>query len=153
MAKKKTTAKPTGPDTVITLTLPPETGLVRTGTLLVKRGDLAVMRQVSYSNALHLAEAIRDAALQLKTTESNPPKISNGTGETPAAPAPVVNDTPDTDDSTEDDTELSDDDTEDDLAADDLLLIVGEPTAKAERLFAADALPMPANKRGQFALF
>lgn len=58
MSKKKETPKP---DTVITLNLPGEGGIQRTGSMIIKRGDLAFVKSFDYSNLGDIAFAIQDA--------------------------------------------------------------------------------------------
>lgn len=64
------------PDTVITLTLPGEGGIERTGSLIIKRGDLAQICQFQYSNLGDIADAIG--------------KATEGLVELAATPLPVI---------------------------------------------------------------
>lgn len=70
MAKKKSMRKP---DTVVTLTLPSQGGIQRTGTLLIQRGDLAFQAQFHYTNVGDIASAIKDATNRLVALEVEPP--------------------------------------------------------------------------------
>lgn len=63
------------PDTVITLTLPDESGLSHTGTLLIQRGELAQVFQFHYVNTGDITSAIHDARQRLDELESQPPII------------------------------------------------------------------------------
>lgn len=55
---------------------PPEPGsMLSTGTMVIRRGDLARMSKISYSNTTQLAQIIRDEHLGLKETERKPPQI------------------------------------------------------------------------------
>lgn len=68
MSKKKVTPKP---DTVITLTLPGEGGIVRKGTIIVKRGNLAFMGEFEYVNIADIVNAIAagtEGVVELATT-------------------------------------------------------------------------------------
>lgn len=56
--KNKITPKP---DTLITLTLPGEGGIQRTGSMIIKRGELAYVKQFFYCNLEDIALAIQDA--------------------------------------------------------------------------------------------
>lgn len=69
-SKKKQAPKP---DTVITLTLPSEGGIQRTGTMLIQRGDLARMSQFTYTNLGDIAHAIGEATGGLVEVEAAPP--------------------------------------------------------------------------------
>ena len=71
MAKKKRKTPPT----VITLTLPSEGGIQRTGSLLIQRGDLAKLHQFHYCNAGDITSAIKDATKALVALEKSPPVI------------------------------------------------------------------------------
>ncbi|GEM_PF-4490570 len=104
---KKATKSPQKPPTVITLTLPDEGGLVRTGTILIQRGALAALRQFTYSDLAGITRALQDAAAQLMGIEKNPPPdLSTAptqppqTNSTPSAPDPA-NDTEDSDEAAE----------------------------------------------------
>jgi hypothetical protein len=72
MSQKNGKAAPK-PPTLITLTLPDENGLIRTGTLLIRRGTLAAIRQFTYSDLAGLSRAIQEAAAQLIGLENDPP--------------------------------------------------------------------------------
>lgn len=81
------------PPTVITLTLPtPEGGGITseraTATLLIKRGDLAQLRQFHYVGLLDdLFNAIREATASLGLLEDNPPIIPELPKEKPKSKA------------------------------------------------------------------
>lgn len=72
-SKKKSAPKP---NTVITLTLPSEGGIQRIGTMLIQRGDLAVMSQFTYTNLGDIAHAIGEATNGLIEVEAAPPPTS-----------------------------------------------------------------------------
>ena len=63
------------PLTVITLTLPDEGGIQRTGSLLIQRGDLARLYQFYYCNAGDITSAITGATRALAALEKFPPVI------------------------------------------------------------------------------
>ncbi len=73
MPKKKPPT--TRPPTVITITLPDEGHLPRTGQILVQRGTLAIIRQFVYSSLSEISAAIQHAAASLIQLEQNPPEI------------------------------------------------------------------------------
>ena len=81
MTKKRET-----PPTVITLTLPSEGGIQRTGTLLIQRGDLARLFQFHYCNAGDITSAIKDATKKLVELEQAPPVITDESAPTEKAP-------------------------------------------------------------------
>jgi hypothetical protein len=85
MAKKKRGKKK---PTVITLTLPDEGGIQRTGSLLIQRGDLAKMYQFHYCNAGDITSAIKDATKALVQLEQSPPAIPEAPVEQPAKEKP-----------------------------------------------------------------
>ena len=70
MAKKKSKTP-----TVITLTLPDEGSIQRTGSLLIQRGDLAKLYQFHYCNAGDITSAIKDATKSITALEKFPPVI------------------------------------------------------------------------------
>lgn len=78
MAKKKQQKQ--APPTVITVTLPEEDGIQRSGTLLIQRGDLAHVRQFSYSNLGEIAAVLKDAVVALSSVEADPPDIGKVNG-------------------------------------------------------------------------
>src|SRR5258707_15424501 len=78
MSKKKETPKS---PIVITITLPEDDNLPRTGQILVQRGSLATICQFEYSSLSEISAAIQQAATSLIQLEENPPAIS---------PAPTV---------------------------------------------------------------
>lgn len=69
---KKTKALP---ETVITLTLPASTSLQRTGTLVIRRGEIARMKAISFSETIGLARAIREALSDIQALAANPPTV------------------------------------------------------------------------------
>ena len=69
MTKKKETT----PDTIITMTFPGEGGIIRTGTILIQRGDIAHIREFTYSNQADIANAIGEATAGLVAVEAAPP--------------------------------------------------------------------------------
>lgn len=71
MAKKKGKKQ----STVITLTLPDEGGIQRTGSLLIQRGDLAKLYQFHYCNVGDIASAIQDAIKAIASLEKFPPVL------------------------------------------------------------------------------
>lgn len=81
-------------DTIITLTLPEESGLSHTGTLLIQRGELAQVFQFHYINTDDITSAIQDARQRLDELEAQPPVIPDLPVEKPKsarkASAPVV---------------------------------------------------------------
>ena len=95
MPKKKTPAAK--PPTVITITLPDEGHLPRTGQILVQRGTLAIIRQFAYSSLSEISTAIQQAAASLIQLEQNPPEVKPATETTkslePAANAQSADDT------------------------------------------------------------
>ena len=78
MSKKKETPKS---PIVISITLPDDDHLPRTGQILVQRGSLATICQFEYSSLSEISAAIQQAATSLIQLEENPPTIS---------PAPTV---------------------------------------------------------------
>lgn len=73
---KKVQSKPSLPPTIITLTLPQEDSLERSGTLLIGRGDLAHLCQFTYSNLSDLTSVIKDAHIAMAALEAEPPVLS-----------------------------------------------------------------------------
>ncbi len=88
---KKTAKNQSRPPTVITLTLPDEGTLPRTGTLLIQRGTLAAVRQFVYQDLSAITKAIQDAAAQFMDIEKDPPPdFKSSTPSTPVStPAPA----------------------------------------------------------------
>ncbi len=88
---KNTAKNQPRPPTVITLTLPDEGTLPRTGTLLIQRGTLAAVRQFVYRDLSAITQAIQDAAAQFMDIEKNPPPdFKSSTPSTPVStPAPA----------------------------------------------------------------
>ena len=62
--------------TVITLTLPDSESDERHGTLLIARGDLAHVRQFTYTNLSDLTTIIKDGVMVLSAVEAEPPAIT-----------------------------------------------------------------------------
>lgn len=79
---KKSAKQPT----VITLTLPESEGDTRYGTLLIQRGDLAHVRQFTYSSLTDLTAVIKFGVISLTAVEAEPPVIAELP---PPAPAPA----------------------------------------------------------------
>ena len=70
MAKTQTQSNPS---TVITITLPDEGTLPRTGQLLIQRGELGICTQFQYSDLAGISRALQEGAVLLMDTERNPP--------------------------------------------------------------------------------
>ena len=83
MPKKKQQKQ--APPTVITVTLPEEDGIQRSGTLLIQRGELAHVRQFSYTNLGEIAAVLKDAVVALSSVEADPPDISKANGKSSKA--------------------------------------------------------------------
>ncbi|MBL8166398.1 MAG: hypothetical protein JNJ61_30715 [Anaerolineae bacterium] len=81
------TRKSSSSPTVITLTLPQKDDSEGSGTLLIQRGDLAHMRQFTYTNVNDMAAVIKAAYLALSTVEAEPPVIPETPKTTPKAEA------------------------------------------------------------------
>jgi len=77
MSQTQTSKVNATPPTVITLTLPESSGDGRSGTLLIQRGDLAHVRQFTYTNLSDLAGLIKEAVLTLADVEADPPIIAD----------------------------------------------------------------------------
>ncbi len=90
----KTSAKKAAPKApsaiVITLTLPYASTPERTGTMMITRGSLGMMRQFTYRNPVDLAEVIRTGVLGLNKIEMQPPAKLAPKSESSAAPAPEL---------------------------------------------------------------
>ncbi len=71
MAKKKTT--PTTPPTVITLTLPNDGPMPRTGTLLAQKGEVAQVRRFEYRSLVEVSTALKESLLALNELTKHPP--------------------------------------------------------------------------------
>ena len=82
MAKKNAKAP-----TVITLTLPEGETDERHGTLLIARGDLAHVRQFTYTNLSDLTAIIKDGVMALSAVEAEPPVITEPSPSTTPANA------------------------------------------------------------------
>lgn len=76
---KKEAEKPV-PATIITLTLPRQESVPRSGTLLVQRGELAHVRQFTYTSLSDFPAIIKEAVVALADIEANPPKEVAQTG-------------------------------------------------------------------------
>lgn len=100
MTKKKTT--PTTPPTVITLTMPNDGPMPRTGTLLAQKGDLAQLRRFEYRSLTEVSTALKEALLALNELAKHPPTVT-------VKPA---DESPDEPDEGADDTETLDEPTE-----------------------------------------
>jgi hypothetical protein len=95
MAKK--TQQKQAPPTVITVTLSEEEGDPRSGTLLIARGELAHVRQFTYTNLGEIAAVLKEAVVALSAVEADPPILpevkaksetgKNGAKATPTPPA------------------------------------------------------------------
>ena len=72
---KQEATKPT-PPTILTLTLPRQEGVQRSGTLLVQRGELAHVRQFVYASLSDFPAVIKDAVVALAQIEANPPQVT-----------------------------------------------------------------------------
>ncbi len=88
MPKKKLPT--TKPPTVITITLPDEGHLPRTGQILVQRGMLAIIRQFVYSSLSEISAAIQHAAASLIQLEQNPPEIKPAVATMPPVEPPAA---------------------------------------------------------------
>ncbi len=62
-------------ETIITLTLPNESGLSHTGTLLIQRDELAQVFQFHYVTPADITSAITDARQRIDELEAQPPVI------------------------------------------------------------------------------
>ncbi len=118
MSKKKETPKS---PIVISITLPDDDNLPRTGQILVQRGSLATICQFEYSSLSEISAAIQQAATSLIQLEEKPPDIKPAATVTlqPQAITEVQEpleaddntgdtDTADTPDDVETDTEITD---------------------------------------------
>ncbi len=72
------------PPWVITITLPSEGVLPRTGSLVVRQGTLATIRQFQYQSLDEVTRALDDGVAHLLAVEAHPPVLS-ATGSRPAA--------------------------------------------------------------------
>jgi hypothetical protein len=74
MSKKhSSTQGKVNPPITITVTLPDEGEMPRTGQILVQRGALATIGQFTYMDLAGISQAIQDAAVRLIQLEQNPP--------------------------------------------------------------------------------
>ena len=71
MSKKQPNPTPT--NTVITVILPEENALVRTGQIVIRRGTLATVCQFEYATLDDIMIAIESSANGLISVEQNPP--------------------------------------------------------------------------------
>ena len=104
MSDKKQSSKQEPPPTIITLTLPtPSEGGIplerATATLLIQRGDLAHVRQFTYTVMEDMTTAIKEAYLALAAVEAEPPVIPEPPKAEPKAkakaePKPIVEEEP-----------------------------------------------------------
>jgi hypothetical protein len=99
MAKK--TQQKQAPPTVITVTLPEADGDPRSGTLLIARGELAHVRQFSYTNLGEIAAVLKEAVVALSAVEADPPILPEakarpqaGKNGATAAPIPPADEEP-----------------------------------------------------------
>lgn len=80
------------PDTRITITLPGEGGITRTGVIHAQRGDLAFFGEFQYAGQGDIADAIYGALLRLIDVEAAPPPdldtANGGTEYKPVAAPP-----------------------------------------------------------------
>jgi hypothetical protein len=82
-SSRKTKQKPPSfPPTVLTITLNPD----KTGTLIVKRGDLAALSHFTYRDMNEIFTAIQQGAAQLAEVEKNPPPAPTAVVPTASAP-------------------------------------------------------------------
>src|SRR5258707_10802086 len=85
--------KPSPAPIVITITLPEEDKLLRTGQLLIQRGERATLGQFEYSSLDDIMAAIERATTRLMQVEENPPDLKPtakpSEGMTSAAPSPA----------------------------------------------------------------
>ncbi len=95
---KKSKQKPK-PPMVITLELPVEGGMPRTGTMVVKHGELAILHQFSYRTVADIMSAINDGVNHEMVVEADPPVITASAtaaiAQTPRPAPAATNDTPD----------------------------------------------------------
>ncbi len=70
MAKKKKTSSP---DTTISITLPGEGGIQKTGTVIVQRGELGTIKQFPFTGEGDVAHFVGQAFEALKEVEAQPP--------------------------------------------------------------------------------
>jgi hypothetical protein len=75
MSDKQKSTQQLTPPTVITLTLPHDDSIERQGRLLIARGDLAHVRQFTYTAIEDVTAAIKDAYIALAAVEAEPPVI------------------------------------------------------------------------------
>jgi hypothetical protein len=78
--------KPTAP-IIITITLPDEDKLVRTGQLLIQRGEQATLGQFEYSSLEDIMAAIERGTTRLMGVEANPPDLKPVSKPAQAQPA------------------------------------------------------------------
>lgn len=81
-------------ETIITLTLPHESGLSHTGTLLIQRGELAQVFQFHYVTPADITSAITDARQRIDELEAQPPVIPELPEDKPKAKTKAKKDAP-----------------------------------------------------------
>jgi hypothetical protein len=85
--------KPAAAPIIITITLPEEDKLLRTGQLLIQRGEQATLGQFEYSSLDDIMTAIERGTTRLMQVEENPPDLKptakQPQGMTSAAPSPA----------------------------------------------------------------
>lgn len=132
MAKKKTT--PTTPPTVITLTLPNDGPMPRTGTLLAQKGDLGQLRRFEYRSLAEVSTALKDALLALNELAKQPSMVTAK----PADESPQdEGESEDTDES-----ETPDEPTEFQAAADEPLVVAHAEEIAAVEMPVTDQLTL-----------
>ena len=95
MTKKKTAAAAKAPDTIITITIPGDLAMIRTASLVIRRGNMAQIGTFQYQDSGDLSDAIHSAALELEKLEKNPLSIPDKlpevkTTEAPKAPPQIT---------------------------------------------------------------
>ncbi|MBI5928199.1 MAG: hypothetical protein HY862_02740 [Chloroflexi bacterium] len=94
MANKKTT--PIAPPTMLTLTLPNDGPMPRTGTLLAQKGDVGQLRRFEYRSLAEVSTALKEALLALHELAKQPSTMTvNPAAESPEDDDQVESDTPD----------------------------------------------------------
>ncbi len=132
MAKKKTT--PTTPPTVITLTMPNDGPMPRTGTLLAQKGDLGQLRRFEYRSLAEVSTALKDVLLALNELAKQPSMVT-------AKPA---DESPQDEGESEDtgEPETSDEPTEFQDAADEPFVVANEEEIAAVEMPVTDQLTL-----------
>lgn len=72
----------------VTLTIEDPAAIVQTGVMVLKRGDVAVVKRPSWSSRLQLADALDVAMRELLEAERNPAAARKAAAEARPAPAP-----------------------------------------------------------------